>query len=44
MLPEVPLTTIFKGITPFFCADLFRLAIVVIFPAVALWLPTLMFN
>jgi len=44
MLPEVPLTTIFKGITPFFCADLFRLVIVVIFPAVALWLPTLMFN
>jgi len=44
MLPEVPLTTIFKGITPFFCADLFRLAIVVLFPAVALWLPTLMFN
>ena len=44
MLPEVPLTTMFKGIAPFFCADLFRLAIVVIFPAVALWLPTLMFN
>lgn len=44
MLPEVPITTIFKGIGPFFCADLFRLAIVVIFPPVALWLPTLMFN
>ena len=44
MLPEVSLSTIFKGIAPFFCADLFRLAIVIIFPAVALWLPTLMFN
>jgi len=44
MLPDVPLSKIFKGIAPFFCADLFRLAIVVIFPAVALWLPTVMFN
>ena len=44
MLPDVPLSKIFKGIAPFFCADLFRLAIVVIFPAVALWLPTVMFS
>ena len=44
MLPEVSLTKIFKGIAPFFCADLFRLAIVVVFPAVALWLPTIMYK
>ena len=44
MLPEVPLTTIFKGIGPFFAADIVRVAIVIFFPAVALWLPNLMFN
>ena len=44
MLPEVPLSTIFKGIGPFFMADLIRIAIVIFFPAVALWLPNLMFN
>lgn len=44
MLPEVPLKTIFKGIAPFFCADLVRLAIVVIFPPVVLWLPRLVYG
>lgn len=43
MLPDVALGTIFKGIAPFFVADIFRLAIVVFFPPVALWLPTLMY-
>ena len=42
MLPDVPLATIFKGIGPFFVADLVRLAIVVFFPAVVLWLPSVM--
>lgn len=42
MLPEVPLTSIFKGIGPFFAADLIRLAIVVFFPMVVLWLPKVM--
>jgi C4-dicarboxylate transporter DctM subunit len=42
MLPEVPLTSIFKGIAPFFAADLVRLAIVIFFPAVVLWLPKVM--
>lgn len=42
MLPDVPLATIFKGIGPFFVADLIRLALVVFFPMVALWLPTVM--
>ncbi len=44
MLPEVPLSSIFKGIGPFFAADIVRVAIVIFFPAVALWLPNLMFN
>ncbi len=39
MMPDVPLNTIFRGIAPFFGADLIRLAVVVAFPPVALWLP-----
>lgn len=39
MAPEVPLKTIFLGITPFFLADLGRLAIVTAFPVLSLWLP-----
>jgi C4-dicarboxylate transporter, DctM subunit len=39
MNPEVPLKTIFSGIIPFFIADLTRLAIVALFPALSLWLP-----
>ena len=39
MAPEVPLKTIFSGIVPFFFADLTRLAIVALFPALTLWLP-----
>ena len=36
---KVPLPTIFKGILPFFCADMARILLVVLFPALALWLP-----
>ena len=36
---KVPLPTIFKGILPFFCADMTRILLVVLFPALALWLP-----
>ena len=39
MAKDIPLTTIFKGIAPFAAADLVRLALVTIFPAIALWLP-----
>jgi tripartite ATP-independent transporter DctM subunit len=42
MLPEVPLTTIFKGIAPFFIGDLIRLSIVVFFPGIVLYLPSFM--
>jgi len=44
MLPDVPLKTIFKGITPFFIADLIRLALVVFIPSLALWLPSLVYG
>lgn len=42
MLPEVALSTIFKGIIPFFIADLGRLALIFFFPATVLVLPEFM--
>lgn len=40
--PDIPLGTIYRGITPFFFADLFILALIVFFPAITLWLPSIM--
>lgn len=42
MLPDVKLSTIFKGIIPFFGADLVRLTLIVLFPAIVLALPDYM--
>jgi tripartite ATP-independent transporter DctM subunit len=39
---DVPLPTIFKGVMPFVVADLIKLLILVLFPAVVLWLPSTM--
>jgi tripartite ATP-independent transporter DctM subunit len=39
---DVPLGTIFKGIFPFLAADIVRLFLVFFFPALALYLPSLM--
>lgn len=39
---DVPLGTIFKGILPFVGADIVRVALIFFFPALALWLPSLM--
>jgi C4-dicarboxylate transporter DctM subunit len=39
---DVPAATIFRGVTPFWVADIFRLALVVTVPAVVLYLPSLM--
>ena len=39
MLPDVPLGAIFKGIVPFFAADIVRLLLLVFLPGLALWLP-----
>lgn len=36
---DIPLRTIFRGILPFFAADMIRLTIVILFPTLALWLP-----
>ena len=36
---NIPLKTIFKGIFPFFYADVVRIVIVILIPPLALWLP-----
>ena len=41
MRPDIPMKTIFSGVVPFFFADLTRVAIIVAFPILALWLPRL---
>ena len=39
MARNIPLTAIYRGVTPFILADIVRLAILVAFPVLALWLP-----
>ena len=39
MAKDLPLPTIFKGVTPYIAADLVRLATLIFFPPLALWLP-----
>jgi len=42
MANEVPLGTIFAGVTPFIVAQVILIAIIVAFPTIALWLPNTM--
>jgi tripartite ATP-independent transporter DctM subunit len=39
---DVPMSRTFLGVMPFFVAELFRIAILVAFPALSLWLPHLL--
>ncbi|MFT5113631.1 MAG: tripartite ATP-independent transporter DctM subunit [Parasphingorhabdus sp.] len=41
VLPDVSLGTIFKGVTPFWCADIVRLALLLLFPMISILLPSL---
>lgn len=40
--PDLNLKTIYKGVLPFMAIDLVRLAILVLFPVLTLWLPTIL--
>ena len=40
---KLPLDTIFKGIIPFFCADILHILLLIAFPQISLWLPQTMF-
>jgi len=42
LLPEVSTGTVFSGVLPFMWADVIRLAILVAFPIISLWLPSMM--
>ncbi|MCB1512456.1 MAG: TRAP transporter large permease subunit, partial [Hyphomicrobiaceae bacterium] len=39
---DTPMSETFKGVMPFFVAELLRVALLLAFPAVALWLPRLL--
>ncbi|WP_343503825.1 TRAP transporter large permease [Alloyangia pacifica] len=39
---DTPMIETFKGVAPFFCAELVRVALILAFPALTLWLPTLL--
>lgn len=41
LLPELPVTRIFRGIMPYLVSDFFRLVIILLFPAITLFLPRL---
>jgi TRAP-type C4-dicarboxylate transport system permease large subunit len=40
--PDIPLTTVFRGILPFFVADVITVALFIAFPEIILWLPRTM--
>jgi len=42
LIPEVPTRTVFRGVMPFVVVDVIRLAILVAFPVISLYLPSLM--
>jgi len=42
MNPNLGLRTIYSGIWPFFFADVFRLALLTLFPVLTLWLPSVL--
>jgi C4-dicarboxylate transporter, DctM subunit len=39
LAPQIPIRTIYRGVTPFIAADLVLLALLTLFPALSLWLP-----
>ena len=42
LLPGVPTGTVFRGVLPFMAADVVRMTILILFPAISLYLPSLM--
>ena len=37
--PQIPLAAIYRGVAPYVASNLLRLAILLSFPALCLWLP-----
>ena len=42
--PDIPLSTVFKGVGPFFIADVATIALLLAFPEIVTWLPSLMMG
>jgi len=42
--PDIPLSDVFKGIGPFFIADILTLGLFLAFPGIITWLPDQMIN
>jgi len=42
--PDIPIWTIYKGVLPFCVADLIKLILMVLIPAITLWLPSTMIH
>ena len=42
MHKDISLRSIYRGVVPFLCADLVRLALLTLFPALTLWLPSIL--
>jgi TRAP-type C4-dicarboxylate transport system permease large subunit len=40
--PDIPLGDVFRGIFPFFCADVATVGLFLAFPEIILWLPQLL--
>jgi len=40
--PDIPLNKVFKGVGPFFVADVLTIAVLIAFPQIVTWLPTMM--
>jgi len=44
VIKDVDMSTIFLGVLPFVVTDMVRLAILILFPVIATWLPESMLN
>ncbi len=44
VLQDIKTTTVFRGVTPFWCVDIIRLAILVILPGIVMLLPNLLYR
>ena len=44
VLKDVKTGTIFKGVTPFWVADIIRLTLITLIPAISLYLPQLLYR
>jgi C4-dicarboxylate transporter DctM subunit len=44
IVPDIPMATIYKGVAAFVAADLVKLVLLAVFPAISIWLVSTMFH